>query len=144
MIKLIDDRILSATQAGYLGLLDRFGVMKGDVLAALLIGHLALSPVSIPVVAFKLLCLVTCLQLSALQRSRQLRVVNASAEWLRGMALLRLIMVGLAVVHIVREPRLDVAAAQVVGLAAAYLFCAKVRERRTRDFRLGAMRPDFA
>ena len=144
MIKLIDDRILSATQAVYLSLLDRFGLMKGDVLAVLLIGHLALSPFSIPVVAFKLLCLVACLQLSALQRNRQLRLVNATAEWLRGMALLRLIMVGLAVAHIVREPHLDVTAAQVVGLAAAYLFCAKVRERRTLDVRLGAIRPDFA
>ena len=143
MIKLLDTKILAATETAYLHLLDRVGVMKGDLLAALLIGHLALSPFSVPAIAFKLLCLVTCLQLSNLQRSRQLRMVNAMAEWLRSMTVLRMIMMVIAVSHVLREPGIEVVAAQFVGLAAAYLFCVKVRERRTLDLRHGAWRPRF-
>jgi hypothetical protein len=143
MLKL-DKRLLSAVESAYLHLLDRFGVLKGDVLAALVICHLALSPLTVPVVAFKMVCLISCLQLSSLQRSHQLRLVNATADWLRRMPVLRLVMTTLAIVHVARDPSIKVVAAQVVALAAAYLFCAKVRQRRVTERRLGAFRPDFA
>ena len=144
MLKLVDDRLLAATQSAYLALLDRTGLLKGDALAALVVAHLALSPLSAAAVGFKLVCLLTCLKLSALQRSQRFGLVNSMAEWLRGMPLLRLAMACLALAHVVNEPSGASVAAQIVALAAAYLFCAKVRERRNIDVRVGLARPDFA
>jgi hypothetical protein len=144
MLKLIDTRLLSTTQRAYLGLLDHFGVLKGDLLALLLIVHVALSPISVAAIGFKLVCLTCCLHLSSLQRSQRFALVNATAEWLSGMPLLRLAMMALAIFHVVREPRVSVVAAQLVALGAAYLFCAKVRGRTDRSRRRSRFQTSMA
>jgi hypothetical protein len=144
MLKLIDKRLLAASQAAYLHLLDRFGLLKGDLLALLIVLHVALSPISAAAIGFKLICLTCCLQLSSLQRSQKFALVNATAEWLSGMSVLRLAMVALALMHVVREPRISVIAAQVVALGAAYLFCAKVRGRKDPSLRRARLQMSMA
>jgi hypothetical protein len=131
----LDTFLLARTQGLYLDLLDRFGLLKGDALAALLIASVALGRISVPAIALKLICLTLCLNLSLRQRRRQLAYVNATADWLRRMAALRLLMAMISVVHVTRDPRPAVIGAQLIAFAAIYLWCAKVRERDDRGHR---------
>jgi len=129
LLRKFDERLLLYAQDGYLALLDRCGIMKGDALAALVILSVFIGQAGLAAIAFKLVCLFMCLHLSTMQRGAHFAYVNANAERLRNMVSLRLLMAGVSIFHLLREPSLSVVAWQILSFTAVYLWCAKVRKR---------------